>query len=160
MCSVHTFEFDLIQCQTCCTLDFLPMDTIGDAQSACNIKCVVEGPKVVWLLNAAWSLKTWNVATVYRQCMQLRWLVIHCNQTLLSSGRLYLCCIYPHNYVLSEILCAIVMECTLHKDLMQFGSWKQHTVKKRTHCHLSCAWSLGCGSMLCNLSGRNAVFWP
>lgn len=68
------------------------------------------------------SMKSWNVATVYRQCMQLRWLVIHCNQTLLSSGRLYLCCIYPHNYVLSEILCAIVMECTLHKDLMQFGS--------------------------------------
>ena len=38
--------------------------------------------------------------------MQLRWWVIHCNQTSLSSGRLYLC---PHNYVLSEILCAIAL---------------------------------------------------
>ena len=49
-------------------------------------------------------------------------IIIHCNQTSLSSGQLYLCCIYPHDYVLSEVLCAIVMECTLHKDTRQFGS--------------------------------------
>ena len=72
----------------------------------------------------------------------------------LSSDRTW-CCIYPHKYVLSEILC-YSMESTLHMNTEDSLVDESSMQSKRTRLPSS-ACSLGGGSMLCNLSGRQVL---